>query len=211
MRMDQKYILLLFLIGLIELFALLLFISPDYMKEEFNQEKALLTDFMGADVSDEIYLTSQDIYRNVFVDSGIVQTTVNMFTADVDIEDGYGSAQLGNDVNNLVSGRIEAFWIGIMFAIFRVSIFLNVFLYAGLLYIPFLVDALVQRRINQLGFIYASPNIYHASKSILVGAFILPFVFMLWPGAISPLIYLAWSALFPCCLWFGGQNVQHAI
>lgn len=213
MQLDKKWALLgALLIILCEVLFLSTLVSPSYVERELYSERQMVAWTFGPLTERVIQAETHADFRTWFVDTGVIQTIHDMYIpSEASRQKSLGMSELGRSTSAWLEGRLQTLWLVVYAGIYRLKVFWTIFLMALVLCLPFAVDGLVLRKIRSLGFEYASPNIYHAAKGLLSLLIISPFVLVLVPSAIHPLVFITWAGLLPIVIWFGTQHVQHQI
>lgn len=118
-------------------------------------------------------------FRRLFVDTGVVAGSYKALSSrDHDTQDN-GAIAKGNDMAGKVLGwiqeRVQVIWIMLYQMFTRISVALMWWPYALLLFIPFIVDALVVRKIKASNFGLTSPHVYSMGARL---ARLLPWIFL---------------------------------
>lgn len=204
--------LIILVVLLLELFLLLFIVSPSWSSKVYKLDTTSYASVFGQNFASKHMKYANNRYHHWFVASGVVKGSYDTFIAtEEQRKRSRGMEDLGTGMQAWMYKRITAFWTVVKTLMFRASALLELFLYSLLLYIPFVIDGLVQRTIDHHGYVYASPTYFHAAKNSIQFLLLMPLAFLLVPMHVHPVFILSWLGVFPIALWLGAKNVQHVI
>jgi len=188
--------------GVTAITLFLFIVQETWLEDGLNHERQGMVEWLGPDKADAAHARAFDVYQRWCVDSGLVENSFAMFLpAPSRSQDPLTGAQM-DAVFTWMEGRLRAFWLVIFQVIYRVCITLQWWPLMLLTLVPFLVDALVRRKVKLDSFDHASPTLQALGARSL---FLMPVIYLClllapfaMPAAMVPLLVVAASA----AIWF---------
>ena len=163
------------LLFLLELILFASFIPSDWSRSIADTEGRWLVAAHGPESAAAIQSRANGWYQTLFVETGVAPWTYRLVATGPGVESGQGLEPIGaSPVWSWLRGRLDVIWGAFAQALRRLVLLLAWWPFLAILLVAALVDGWLRRRIRQYGFIYASPLIHHAARSILL---------LLWIGA----------------------------
>lgn len=190
--------------------ALIVLAREDWILQAVQSERAIVTRTFGAELANDVHARADRWFSRCCLDNGVVHRSLTMFLPHRP-EQTQAVKGMGDQLFALFEGRIRVFWALIYQACYRASAAMAWIPYSLLVFIPWLTDGLLQRRIRQTNFEYSSPA-RHSAGSMLILLSILSLCAMLFaPIAISPLLVPALLVLISFTTGLLAANFQKKV
>ena len=145
----------------------------------------------------------------LFVDTGIVEESRDFFVEHRSREYKEGWQRVSDaPLWDMLVEAMEKFWMVLESGMLRLQIMSVCLLISLSFIVPSLIDGLIKREIQKYGEENVSINIYSVSTLVFCSAFLLPFILLFWPMAISPPYMAIWTLILAGSLWLLASNVQ---
>jgi hypothetical protein len=200
------------IIWAMQIVLVMMFISPDHIKEEVATEYKKTEWWLGVQNTAELYKKSTFDYKHSFVETGIEDFVFDTFVLHKQETDDKAMARAQKEpLWKVIEDRLTALFFIIQTMFFRARLFLMTFFLTLPYLIPVMIDGLMAREILKLSEDNASVTMYSISKYTLAFLVFLPFLMMFWPWAISPMWLLIWAIIFSMNVWQVAKNFQHRL
>lgn len=201
---------LILFVALLHLIAYVVFIKPTWIQEIATREQAAMASLVGDKSAHATQQRATNTFTEWFVNSGVRDTSYRMFLPSAEHRAKDDPLKFfGSGLWPWVEARLDAFWWLVYQVCLRVSSFITWSPLILLSLAPFLIDAMVVRRIKQQGFAMTSPHLQAFAVVCLLGmvllGFLLTFAPIYMPPALVPLSMLLASA---ACWMAVGQFVK---
>jgi len=189
-------------VGLTAITLFLLVVQDTWLEDGLTRERHGMVEWLGPGKA--AHARAYGLYQRWCVDSGWVDNSFAMFLPSPSRPHDTlaGAGQHADAVFAWMEGRLRAFWMVVFQVMYRVCITLMWWPLMVLSLVPFLVDALVRRKIKLDSFDHASPTLQAlGSRSLLwllilyLGLLLAPFAL---PAAMVPFLVILASA----AIWF---------
>jgi len=189
--------------GMTAITLFLLVVQETWLEDGLSHERQGMVEWLGPDKADAAHARAFDLYQRWCVESGFVDNSFAMFLPSPSrYQDPLAGSRQMDAVFTWMEGRLRAFWLVIFQMIYRVCLTLQWWPLMILSLVPFLVDALVRRKIKADNFDHASPTLHGlGTRSLLL----MPIVYLCLllapfalPASLVPLLVVAASA----AVWF---------
>lgn len=197
------------LILVVEIFAVMLFLDDNTIRDQIQDEYQQTADLMGSESTKQIYDRADAAFRHTVVESGVYDKSFEMFVPKGE-RDMNGQNAIRSGIN-WFEERLVVFW-GVVFRSYqRWSLFATWLPYTLLLLVPAAVDGWSQRAIKKDTFGFASPVRYAGAFYVVVGLIVVPMVYFIAPFAITPLLPPIWALLLTVSVLVLAANTQKHI
>jgi len=178
------------------------FVNQEWLKSQVRHERGLNHAVLG-DSAAMAEKRGAHWFFVAFERTGILSTSYQIAAGpDVDT-DSFASALPVGDVTDWLGERMEIVWTMLLQLFVRFSTCLLWWQYAAVVLIPFVIDALIARRIKQSTFTHTSPHIFRLSHMVVSW---LPIVFLLMlfaPTVLSPRLMPVMIVVLAVAIWTG--------
>lgn len=204
----MKLLLVFFIILLVELFILCL-IPRKHLVEIIDAERQHSVTWFGENKAKEMIDDASSLFNLLFVDTGIVEESRDFFVEHRSREYKEGWQRVSDaPLWDMLVEAMEKFWMVLESGMLRLQIMSVCLLISLSFIVPSLIDGLIKREIQKYGEENVSINIYSVSTLVFCSAFLLPFILLFWPMAISPPYMAIWTLILAGSLWLLASNVQ---
>jgi len=188
--------------GMTAITLFLLVVQETWLEDGLSHERQGMVEWLGPDKADAAHARAFDVYQRWCVDSGFVENSFAMFLPTPSRQQEMFAGGQVDAVFTWMEGRLRAFWLVVFQMIYRICLTLMWWPLMVLSLVPFLVDALVRRKIKADNFDHASPTLQAlGSRSLLL----MPVIYLCLllapfalPASLVPLLVVAASA----AIWF---------
>lgn len=199
------YCLILFVIEMVAVMALA---DKKTVGEEILIEHSLALEWAGS--AQKTYELAQRFFDRTFVDSGAARMSYEIFIpTDQAVpvnRDRYTSGTV-----SWFEGRLDAFWLLLLRATQRMTLYASWFIWALLLLFPAAYDGWCQRAIKRMCFGYSSAVRYNLAIYTTIVLCFAPVYAMFLPVVIPPQTALLWTACAMLALRMLTANIQKMI
>lgn len=167
-RIEEAARLWKYIIGMCLMYIALiaLFASERYVAGMLERERQLNYSVMGEGPAGHAEARASSWYRSVFIESGVVEASLRAVTPKTDGQLS-GVAKALEVPLRYIESRLRTMWLLIFQFQMRVSILVMWWPYVFLIFIPVLIDGIVQRRISATNFSTPSPTMHIMAKGML--------------------------------------------
>jgi len=197
------------LLWLLQILVLGALVSESWASGVLARERRLMTASLGAEASRRVTAEADGWYRALFVRTGTVEATYRFcLPTEAQARRSEPFRAAGLIVLPFVEERLTVLWMLVYQMLVRTASFALWLPVVSLLAVPAVIEGLMRRRIKQAGFDHASPVVHRYSLyAMLLLAYAVP-VTLLWPFAVSPVVYPAVGAGIALALSLFVGNVQ---
>lgn len=200
-----RHFLIWFLILILQFLVVMVMVSPEEIYHNIKEERVLIDQVMGKDMTRHIIEDSNNWMSAGFEDTGVVAFTYNVVTP--------GGFETMHDLNDdgifgSLQEMMKTFWATVYQTFQRLLIIIYWIPYLSVLIFPAIVDGFVKRRIKVHEAGWCSPVRYHASLHGLVALFFIPLIYLSLPVPLSPWAIPIWMALSALMVSFFVSNIQ---
>lgn len=197
---------------LLEMLLIALFVSASWVNAQIKEERSAIFSWLGKETTTNIIESTNNSYRYFFQATGLVEGSYEIFIPNKEqIQASAGMETLGKPVFVWFKERLDAFWITIYHSFQRLFTLLEWLPYMLPLLLPAVIDGAMQREIKKVTYGYASPVRYHTAFHLLLALIFLPFIYMFFPIAVTPIIIPIWALLLAIVLLVLSANIQKKI
>lgn len=202
-----------FLIGLlVTYFVLLALVVPPKQIENVRiAEQKLIRDYLGPRTELSITQRSKSTYRTLFVKTGIVAESYDMFLPDAQAQArSRGMEELGEREGFFDTARekIDTMWLLVSFSVQRLYAMVIWMPLVGIVIAASIWDGWTRRKIKMVGFEQTSAPIFGlARQGFIYGAFA-PLFYFFAPITIHPVFPVVWGCYMAACLMIKASNLQ---
>jgi len=194
---------LLAVLAALGMFIFAFVVNQGWLNNEVRRERILNREVLGTSTAIDAENRGARWFATLFQNSGILDASYSAvdFTA-VDPDSVIDLTPL-DTAKNWFAQRVQVIWTMLLQLFIRISTCLLWWQYGILVGLPFVVDALVVRRIKSANFRMASPHAFKLSYLTITGA---PFVIALLlfaPFVLSPRLMPAMILILSFALWNG--------
>ena len=186
-------------------------VPSDFIERQIDQEHEMIQDWLGVDTSDSLWLSSNERFKTVFRDTGMIDASYTILPSYTQRANSTGLETLGDSMWPYVQSRIEVMWLTIYQAVQRFGVIALWAPYFLPILIPSLIHGYTVREIKKVSYGYASPVIYHAAGKTLIAALFLPLFYITLPIAIHPMLVMIWGVCVSLLMLALSANVQKQI
>jgi hypothetical protein len=192
---DWRIILMVVLLHVI-LYAV--FIGEAWVRESLAKENQMNRSMLGPEIAEHANARGDQWFTQHLVETEIIANSFRLFIPTEEQKAKSARIEtLGAPIFTWFEGRIRVMWTLVYQSYLRISTALVWFPYVLFIFIPWVIDGLVQRRIKQTNFDYASPLRYAMSirlvALLLIAFFLMVFAPFPMPTLITPLFFIASS------------------
>lgn len=178
-----------------------LFASETYVTGMFERERQMIYSVMGTGPAGHAEARATRWYREAFLDSGIVESSLRIVAAGAESAGNEGAPSVVAKPLRYIESRLRTMWLLLYQLQLRVSVTIMWWPYVVLIFLPTLIDALTQRRIASTNFSTPSPTMHMMAKSLLwlflIGSIAVLFAPIPMPPILTPIM-----AFFgACAMW----------
>lgn len=200
--MDKQGWKLFFIVLLLHVIAYAVLVQESWLQSTLQREQNAHYVFLGEEHANYAEVRATNTFNRWFVNSGIMSHSFQTLVPTAEQRaNSRGIENLGSQVFPWVEKRIRAWWTLVYQVILRFSNAMLWWPFAILAGIPFLVDAMVSRRIKSTTFGLTSPHLQgiasRAIPIILLAYFLLMFApVFVHPGWIPAIIFVTSAAMW---------------
>jgi len=204
----MKFLLVFLCILLAEVFILCA-LPKEYVIKIINEEREYAVTWFGENKTKEMLNDASDLYDLFFVDTGMVEASQKLFVKHRDRDYKKGWQEVSDaPLWDMLVESMNKFWMVLESGLLRLQIMWVCLLVSLSFILPALSDGLVKREIRKYGEHNVSVNIYTVAMFVFNSAFMLPFILLFWPMAISPPYMTIWTIILAGSIWLLASNVQ---
>lgn len=195
MASTSKFFIWLMILFVQALFVLIM-VPEDVIHRSVEREEGYLSTYFGEIAAKRIKGNARRVYRENFVQTGVVDELYNFFLPSEDaLAKSKGLENLGvkEGVWDTVRERIDTFWLMVYFFFLRMY---TIMIWWPLMFIFIAAaayDGLIVRKIKLLGFESTAAPIFGMAMHVFVFMMFMPFFYALSPVAINPLSVPIWG------------------
>jgi hypothetical protein len=195
-----------------ETFVVAAVVSADWIEEQIWRERELVRSTIGEATESSLHETSTASVAALFDATGVRETTHRLVAlASVRRPHPVGLDDLGQPVVYWGASRLDVFWNVLYQSAYRLALLSHWLPYCITLLAPSAIDGLMQRKITQRTFGYASPVRYNTAVHLLsVALFVIP-IYLFLPLAVTPVIVPLWAAAVALVILLVAANLQKRI
>jgi hypothetical protein len=190
----------------------ILIVSHDWIESRISRERALMGAVIGGAAETELDLAAGRAFTRLFEDTGI-RSALQRFALPTDEEraNSVGLQDLGSPLFDWAATRLEVLWHGAYQALYRLIALGRALPCALLILVPSVVDGLMQRKVKQRNFGYASPVRFNtAIHCCALALYSIP-IYLFLPLAITPTVIPAWTLATSLAVLLLTSNLQKRI
>lgn len=210
--MFLRWVLITALSLVVLIIGILLLGSPQDIEQRIVAERIAHADVFGEDLMIAVADDADRFYNEKFVDSGLVDWSMQFFApADPGV---FGSEAAELDAKSLFGElqlHVAAIWLAVYFEIQRFTLILHLLPYYLIVLIPAVVDGLVRREIKKYTFGYTSHQQFDAGIEGLLLLILLPVAGFLIPWTIHPAFLISWLGAGVIVSFVMAANLQKKI
>jgi hypothetical protein len=206
-----KEVLIWVLVLVLEASLVSIFLNTDWIREQIYEERQNTLAWMGEEATLEIVNRTDRTFRFLFIDSGILEFTYDIFVPDK--KEHYTETELTglSQYVEVFADRLDAIWSSVYQAVQRFALISEWMPFMLMFVIPCFFDGLGLREVKKLNYGYSSPVRYHTAVHGLMAMVFLPIVYMFFPIAIPPQIVPWWMFFAGGFALLFAANIQKLI
>jgi hypothetical protein len=179
-------------------------VSDSWVKNRISAERALNYQVLG-DAATMAERRGTAWFQRAFLHSGLVASSYQLVEGPGIDQEATGAAVSGmfDGVADWMGERTEVLWLMLYELCVRLSTCLLWWQYAAIVMIPFVIDAMVARRVKQSSFFHTSPHVFRIARFV-IGWSPAVFFFMLFaPTVLSPRVMPLMIVVLAVSIWAG--------
>ena len=200
------FILLLF----IELLIGSILLTRNYILDEINQEIKMTANFLGESAADAYQESANKTFKYLFVDTSLVEHSYKLWIPDKTVNQ-YGLEGMGQRGFDEAESKINNMWDIVFKGVLRCTLFFSWVPFFLPLFIPAIINGLMERQVKKLNYGYASPVRFTAAYSFILSSGVIIPVYLIFPIAINPIVIPIWLALCTLSFLVMFSNLQKMI
>ena len=175
-------------------------VNQDWLKTQVRQER-ILNRYVLGDSANFAEQRGAHWFHVAFEKTGLLTSSYQL-AAGPDVEDDTIAGLIGSPAE-WFGERTEVVWIMILQLLVRLSTCLLWWQYAAVVLIPFVIDALIARRIKQAAFTHTSPHIFKLSHMVISWMPLIFLIMLFSPTVVSPRIMPVMLVVLAVAFWTG--------
>ena len=189
-----------------------LFASNDWIEAQIGRERALTRAVIGEAAETNLQAAAGRVFTRLFEDTGIRSALQRLaIPTDEERARSVGLEDVGSPLFGWAATRFEVLWHGVFQSLYRLIVLSRALPCAFLILFAFVVDGLMQRKIKQHNFGYASPVRFNtAIHGCALALYAIP-VYLFLPIAITPAIIPVWTLATAHAAMLLTSNLQKRI
>lgn len=187
----------------------LLVVKDTWLEQGLEQERQGIYELLGPAKAEATEVRVHNRYTRWFVETGIIEKSFMLVSPPQ--QEGTQIEEIDQKINPVfiwMEGRLRAFWLVVFQVMYRLAVTLMWWPFFVLTAVPFIVDALVRRKIKANTFDHTSPTL-QALGVRAVALLVIAYPFMLLaPFALPPQLMPIMIFLSAAAVWF---SVSHFV
>ncbi len=205
-KSQKGYVYYIFIFLALELTFVAFLVPKETIISTRDSEQIMVSRYLGEVTEKHMQDKANDIYRSLFVETGMLHATYDYFGSYSD--DGvFDDRGLGWWVEQ----RIDVVWLTLHLVTYRASQMLIWLPYLLPFFVMAIVDGTLQREIRKWQFSFSSPMAHKGAYMTMVGAFAFTLLAPLTPFAIPPIIPPILFGVVSVGAWVYLANMQKRI
>ena len=181
---------------LLQILVVGVLVPSDFIERQIQNERSMAESWLGQGVAEHVDQRTEAAYTTTLVETGIIQGVHNHLTVDErerGQSDGHSLEGVAETVFPYTESRLEVLWATLYQSFYRAHMILTWIPYLLPIWIPVIWQGVINRRIKQVSYGYASANRYHLSfMAVLLLLALIPF-YLFAPVAVPPAFIPAWG------------------